>query len=71
MGIQKYVGRVRESGRVERRHSSFYIGLYGQTWVDSMEHCAEAVTELMELCLNKRKYYYQGLRAMKLILSTS
>lgn len=71
MGIQKYVGRVQESGRVERRHSSFYIGLYGQTWVDSMEHCAEAVTELMALGLNKRKYYYQGLRAMRLILSAS
>jgi hypothetical protein len=71
MGIQKYVGRVQESGRVERRHSSFYIGLYGQTWVDSMQHCAEAVTELMALGLNKRKYYYQGLRAMRLILSAS
>ena len=29
-GVQKYVGRVKESGRIERRHSSFYIGLYGQ-----------------------------------------
>jgi hypothetical protein len=26
-GVQKYVGRVKEAGRIERRHSSFYIGL--------------------------------------------
>lgn len=71
MGIQKYVGRVKESGRVERRHSSFYIGLYGQTWVNSLECCAAAVTELMELSLNKHGYYYQGLRAMRLIMPAS
>ncbi len=29
-GVQKYVGRVKEYGRTERRHSSFYIGLYGE-----------------------------------------
>jgi hypothetical protein len=32
-GVQKYVCRIKEYGRIERRHSSFYIGLYGQTWV--------------------------------------
>lgn len=30
-GVQKYVGRVKEYGRTERRHSSFYIGLYGES----------------------------------------
>jgi len=34
MGIQKYIGRLKEAEN-ERRHSSFYIGLYGQTWVNS------------------------------------
>ncbi len=70
-GVQKYVGRVKEYGRIERRHSSFYIGLYGQTWVDFMSNCWELVRELMRLNPNKRKYYQQGQRAMKLILSTS
>lgn len=32
MGLQKYVGRIKEYGRTQRRHSSFYIGLYGYTW---------------------------------------
>lgn len=71
MGVQKYVGRVQEPRRNERRHSSFYIGLYGQTWVNYRGYCAEAVVELMILNRNKRKYYQKGLRAMELILAAS
>ncbi|NEQ84669.1 MAG: IS4 family transposase, partial [Moorea sp. SIO2I5] len=41
------VGRVKESGRIERRHSSFHIGLYGHTWVNFKDFCIELVTELM------------------------
>jgi len=69
MGLQKYVGRVKEFGRTVRRHSSFYIGLYGQTWVNFIEQCADAVAELMRLTRNKWKYYQRGLRAKELILS--
>jgi len=70
-GIQKYIGRVKEYGRIERRHSSFYIGLNGHNWVNFMEPCINLVTELMRLNPNKQKYYQRGLRAMKLIRSTS
>lgn len=69
-GVQKYVGRVKEYGRIERRHSSFYIGLYGQTWVNFMEPYKDLVTNLMKLSRNKRPFYQRGLRAMELILST-
>jgi hypothetical protein len=31
-GIQKYIGRLIESRRSQRRHSSLRIGLYGQSW---------------------------------------
>ncbi|AOW99468.1 transposase [Moorena producens PAL-8-15-08-1] len=68
-GIQNYIGRVKESGRIERRHSSFYVGLYGQTWVNFKDVCIELVTELMRLNPNKRKYYQRGLRARSLIES--
>ncbi|MEG4588695.1 hypothetical protein QUA54_26270 [Microcoleus sp. MOSTC5] len=34
MGIQKYIGRLIESKRAQRRHSSFWIGLYGQLWAE-------------------------------------
>lgn len=43
MCIQKYVGRIKESGRTIRRHSSFYIGLYGSNWVNFMEETSELV----------------------------
>ena len=69
-GIQKYVARIKEYGRSERRHSSFYIGLYGQTWVKFKDICMKLITELMRLNPNKRKYYQQGMRAMKLVEST-
>ncbi|MFW9259051.1 IS4 family transposase [Nostoc sp. CALU 546] len=71
MGVQKYVGRIKESGRIVRRHSSFYIGLYGDNWVNFMENSYELVTELLRLSPNKRKYYQQGEKAMRLILSAS
>lgn len=69
-GIQNYVARIKESGRTERRHSSFYIGLYGQTWVNFQHICMGLVQELMRLNPNKLKYYQRGLKAMKLIEST-
>ena len=69
-GVQKYVGRVREYGRATRRHSSFYIGLYGQDWVRFMDDCWGLVEELMRLNCNKLEYYLRGMRAMKLIMAT-
>lgn len=68
-GVQKYVARVKESGRNQRRHSSFYVGLYGQTWVKFRDDCWELVQSLMRLNRNKLQYYLRGLRAMELILS--
>lgn len=47
------------------------IGLYGSNWVDFMENSYELVAELMTLAPNKRKYYQQGERAMRLILFAS
>ncbi|MDZ8257196.1 IS4 family transposase [Nostoc sp. ChiQUE01b] len=60
-GVQKYVGRVKEYGRTQRRHSSFYIGLYGQTWVNFMEPCKDLVTQLIKLTRNKYCFYQRGL----------
>lgn len=71
IGIQKYIGRVKEYGRLLRRHSSFYIGLYGQTWVSFLCNCWELVRGLMRLNRNKLEYYLRGIRAMELILSAS
>jgi len=69
-GVQEYVGRVKESGRATRRHSDFYIGLYGYTWISFMDNCQQIVAELLRITPNKLRYYQRGQRAMKLIMST-
>lgn len=70
-GGQKYVGRVKEYGRSKRRHSSFYIGLYGQSWVNFMADSRNIVEELMSINSNKLEHYLRGLRAMNLIKNAS
>jgi hypothetical protein len=69
MGIQKYVGRLTEYGRSIRRHSSFWIGLYGQCWVIGMEFCQDIISELMRIRRNKLPFFQRGLRAMSFIIS--
>ncbi|MBW4457916.1 MAG: hypothetical protein KME55_37740 [Nostoc indistinguendum CM1-VF10] len=75
MGVQKYVGRIKESKRTVRRHSSFYIGLYGHNWVNFIgifgvaELKYELVAKLLALNPHKYKCYQQGDRAMKLTVS--
>ena len=69
-GMQKYVGRMTEWGRKVRRHSSFWVGLYGYCWVVGMEFCEEIVGELMKIRSNKLPFFQKGMRARNLILST-
>jgi hypothetical protein len=70
MGVQKYVGRVQESGRMVRRHSSFWVGLYSQYWVTATEFCQAQISELMSIRPNKRPFFQKGIRARNLMMST-
>jgi hypothetical protein len=69
LGLQKYVGRLQELQRTSRRHSSFWVGLYGQLWVGAMEQWADLAQQLMRTKPNKLPHFQQGLRAMTLIQS--
>ncbi len=69
MGVQNYVGRVSESKRTFPRHSNFYVGLYGYSWVDFYFNLTDKITQLMNLSPNKRPFYQRGQKAMMLILS--
>ena len=71
MGQQKYVNRLQELGRTQRRHSSFWVGLYGQVWMAGMEFLSDLVAQLMRIKRNKLPFFQRGLRAMALIQSTS
>ncbi|NET69473.1 MAG: IS4 family transposase [Moorea sp. SIO1G6] len=69
-GVQDYVGRVKEYGRLTKRHSNFYIGMYAQKWINFMDKCWGLVENLMHLSRHKLDHYLRGMRAMKLIQST-
>ncbi|CAA9291068.1 Enolase [uncultured Coleofasciculus sp.] len=67
--VEPYVCRPKERARTQRRHSNFWVGLYGQTWLSTLELCLNWVTQWMELNRNKRLYYQQGLTAITFIQS--
>lgn len=69
MGLQKYVGRLKELQRLHRRHSAFWVGLYGQLWVGAMEFWADLAHDFMRLKPGKLPYFQKGLRAMAFIQS--
>jgi hypothetical protein len=64
-GQQKYVCRLNELKRTQRRHSNFWIGLYGQMWIIGWEFCQRWVEQLMQLSRNKLPYFQRGFRAME------
>ena len=68
--IKEYICRLKENLRADRRHSNFWVGLYGSLWVESYSMCHEWVDQLMILTPNKLPFYQQGIRAKKLILSS-
>jgi hypothetical protein len=66
-GQEKYVGRPQETGRTKRRHSNFWIGLYGSNWLIAFDSCQEWVESMLSFVRNKKSFYQKGLRAIKLI----
>ncbi len=67
-GKSSYICRPTETQRVRRRHSNFWIGLYGYNWIATFHLCQEWVEELITSVRNKRAFYQRGLRAIMLIL---
>jgi len=66
-GQQKYIGRLKELKKLQRRHSNFWVGLYGQMWIAALESCSDWMRNLMLIRPNKRRFFQRGLRAMALI----
>ncbi|MBD1813966.1 transposase, partial [Microcoleus vaginatus DQ-U2] len=64
---EKYICRPQEKGRNRRRHSKFWIGLYGENWLIANDGCWEWIASMMSLVRNKQSFYRRGLRARKLI----
>jgi hypothetical protein len=70
IGSKKYVDRIKEEPRTIRQHSSFWMGLYGNSWVVGIEGCEKMIEELMAIRRNKLSFFQRGLRAMSLMIRT-
>jgi hypothetical protein len=60
-GQQKYVSRLKELKRMTRRHSNFWVGLYGQMWIAALESCSDWVRDLMRIRPNKQTFFLHRL----------
>ena len=67
LGKYPYICRTKEPGRTRRRHSNFWVGLYGHNWIVAFHECQEWVAELVTSVRNKRTFYQRGLKALSLI----
>ena len=67
-GYQKYICRLKEFGRKDRRHSNFWVGLYGELWVIAWEYLVDIVQGMMSLSPQKKPDYQRGLKAMSMLL---
>jgi hypothetical protein len=65
--LQPYVCRSQEKSRACKRHSDFWIGLYGFNWIIAWNECQAWVEEFISSIRNKQSFYRRGLKAMALI----
>ena len=63
-GKQKYIARRSEKRRKTRRHSEFWLGLYGELWCNNYESYVAEINQIMQLNKNKLTFYRLGLQAM-------
>ena len=70
MGLLTGLSPRQEYGRSIRRHSSFWIGLYGQCWVIGMEFVSEIVIELMRVRRNKLPFFQRGMQGKRILTGT-
>jgi hypothetical protein len=63
-GQQKYIARPEEKRRKTRRHSEFWLGLYGEVWCDNYKNYLSQIQQIMRFNPNKLSFYLQGLQAM-------
>ena len=66
-GQAKYIARLKDKKRVERRHSDFWVGLYGSMWINAWDFCCDLVQVMINSSPHKRQNYQRGLTAMSLI----
>jgi hypothetical protein len=57
---ESYICRTQEKSKTTKRHSNFWIGLYGQNWIIAWNECQEWVEELVGSIGNKQSFYLKS-----------
>ncbi len=66
-GQSKYMARLKSKRIIVRRHSDFWVGLYGSMWIIAWELCLDLVQIMINSNPHKLPNYQRGLNAMSLI----
>ncbi|MFB2768307.1 hypothetical protein ACE1AT_03290 [Pelatocladus sp. BLCC-F211] len=66
-GFQKYISRLNEVKRRSRRHSNFWLGLYGNLWIIAWDFLGDIVQDIININRHKIFNYQKGLRAMSIL----
>ena len=66
-GYQKYIARLNEAKRQSRRHSIFWLGLYGNLWIIAWDFLGDIIENMMNLTRHKLPDYQRGLKAMSML----
>jgi len=64
LGNSTYICRQKEAAITRKRHSNFWVGLYGHNWIVAFHECQGWVEELITSIRNKRTFYQRGLKAL-------
>ncbi len=67
LGFQKYISRLKEVKRQSRRHSNFWIGMYGDLWIIAWEFLVETIQNIININRHKLPSYQKGLRVMSIL----
>lgn len=66
-GFQKYISRLKEVKRSSRRHSNFWLGLYGDLWIIAWDFLGDIVQNIININRHKIFNYQKGLRAISIL----
>lgn len=56
-----------EAKRKSKRHSNFWIGIYGDLWIIAWEFLMDIIQDMMNIDRHKLPLYQKVLRAMSML----
>ncbi len=65
-GTQRYICRLTQTGRKDRRHSNFWVGMYGELWVITWEYLVDIVQDMIDFSPQKKSHDQRGLKALSI-----